>query len=133
MTKVKQKKIVVKKIEWLEVSFHLDEGKPEQCKENNLSGEFPRFCEKIPITGILITPRMEELSGAWDYGVWLEKYLLGPILEFPRWDISNFRARRYLAILGHPHRLTEFTFGNKKFNIWYHLAIVVQIDQDLVF
>ena len=64
MEKVKQKKIVVKKIEWLEVSFHLDEGKPEQCKENNLSGEFPRFCEKIPITGILITPRMEELSGA---------------------------------------------------------------------
>ena len=103
------------------------------CKENNLSGEFPRFCEKIPIIEILITPRMEELSGAWDYGVWLEKYLLGPILEFPRWDISNFRARRYLAILGHPHRLTEFTFGNKKFNIWYHLAIVVQIDQDLVF
>ena len=29
--------------------------------------------------------------------------------------------------------LTEFTFGNKKFNIWYHLAIVLQIDQDLVF
>ena len=46
MIKVKQKKIVVKKIEWLEVSFHLDEGKPEQCKENNLSGEFPRFCDK---------------------------------------------------------------------------------------
>ena len=47
MTKVKQKKIVVKKIEWLEVSFHLDEGKSGQYARKTICQEnFQDFAKK---------------------------------------------------------------------------------------
>ena len=86
---VKQKKIVVKKIEWLEVSCHLANWKLNQYKTSwknwILIGHFLRILQK-----------WKWLLESWLHWEWrkflgreimvlVEKYLLGPILEFPHW------------------------------------------------
>ena len=61
---VKQKKIVVKKIEWLEVSSHSADCKTDQEKRKSIGHFFKDIAKMKVIAGILITLRMEEVSGA---------------------------------------------------------------------
>ena len=101
---VKQKKIVVKKIEWLEVSSHLLRWKTSLKRRKSIWQFFKKFQKWKWLLESWLHREWGKFLGR-EIMVWPEKYLLGPILEFPQWDTSNFPSRRYLAILGRTHRV----------------------------